>query len=175
MSDTTDDKVIILVVEQQPSNVISVENGTAVIATTDMPSLLIAAEQGPPGTQGPPGPSAGTAYTRTAAQNVSGGKALRLNAAGECLHANGADTSHANMVVGVSLNGGAAGSDITIITSGGEIEEVVWNWQVNKPVFLGVDGLLTQVAPISGYILIVGVAVGPTRMLVKIQQPIFIA
>lgn len=170
-----DDKVIVLVVEQTPSNVVSVEGGTTVISTVDTPSVLIAAEQGPAGIQGLPGPAAGTAFTRPAAANVSGGKAVTLNAAGQCLHANGANASMANSVAGISLNGGAPGADITIITSGGEIEESVWNWQANKPIFLGTDGALTQVAPTSGYVLVVGVAVGPTRMLVKVQQPIFIA
>lgn len=172
---SADDKVIILVVEQTPSNVVSVEGGTTVISSTDMPSIIYAAEQGPAGIQGLPGPAAGTSFTRAAAVNVSGGKAVTLNAAGQCLHADGAKASMANSVVGISLNGGAPGTDITIITNGGEIEETVWNWQANKPVFLGTDGALTQVAPTSGYLLVVGVAVGPTRMLVKIQQPIFIA
>ena len=172
---SADDKVIILVVEQTPSNVVSVEGGTTVISSTDMPSIIYAAEQGPAGIQGLPGPAAGTSFTRAAAANVSGGKAVTLNAAGQCLHADGAKASIANSVVGISLNGGAPGADITIITNGGEIEETVWNWQANKPVFLGTDGALTQVAPTSGYLLVVGVAVGPTRMLVKIQQPIFIA
>lgn len=172
---SADDKVIILVVEQTPSNVVSVEGGTTVISSTDMPSIIYAAEQGPAGIQGLPGPAAGTSFTRAAAANVSGGKAVTLNAAGQCLHADGAKTSMANSVVGISLNGGAPGADITIITNGGEIEETVWNWQANKSVFLGTDGALTQVAPTSGYLLVVGVAVGPTRMLVKIQQPIFIA
>lgn len=172
---SADDKVIILVVEQTPSNVVSVEGGTTVISSTDMPSIIYAAEQGPAGIQGLPGPAAGTSFTRAAAANVSGGKAVTLNAAGQCLHADGAKASMANSVVGISLNGGAPGADITIITNGGEIEETVWNWQANKPVFLGTDGALTQVAPTSGYLLVVGVAVGPTRMLVKIQQPIFIA
>lgn len=170
-----DDKVIILVVEQTPANVVSVEGGTTVISTVDTPSILYASEQGPAGIQGQPGPAAGTSFTRPAAANVSGGKAVTLNAAGECLHANGANALMANSVVGISLNGGAAGADITIITIGGEIEETVWNWQANKPVFLGTDGALTQTAPTSGYLLVVGVAVGPTRMVVKIQQPIFIA
>lgn len=172
---SADDKVIILVVEQTPSNVVSVEGGTTVISSTDMPSIIYAAEQGPAGIQGLPGPAAGTSFTRAAAANVSGGKAVTLNAAGQCLHADGAKASMANSVVGISLNGGAPDADITIITNGGEIEETVWNWQANKPVFLGTDGALTQVAPTSGYLLVVGVAVGPTRMLVKIQQPIFIA
>lgn len=170
-----DDKVVILVVEQTPANVVSVEGGTTVISTVDSPSILYASEQGPVGPEGKPGPAAGTAFTRPAAANVSGGKAVTLNAAGQVLHANGANAAMAHSVAGISLNGGAAGADITIITTGGEIEESVWNWQANKPVFLGADGVLTQTAPTSGYLLVVGVAVGPTRMLVKVQQPIFIA
>ena len=167
-----DDKVVILVVEQTPSNVVSVEGGTTVISTVDTPSILYAAEQGP---AGKPGPAGGTSFSRIAAANVSGGKAVTLNAQGQVLHANGADLAFANSVAGVSLNGGAPGSEITITVSGGEIEEPTWNWQANKPIFLGTDGALTQVAPTSGYLLVVGAAIGPTRMLVKVQQPIFIA
>lgn len=174
MNENTDDKVVILVVEQQPSAVVSVEGGTTVIATSDEPSIIVAAEQGPEGKQGIPGPPGGSAFTRYAAASVSGGKAVTLNAAGECLHADGAKSAVANSVVGIAINGGNTGDQITIAVSG-EIEEPYWNWQANKPVFLGTDGALTQAAPTSGFILVVGVAVGPTRMLVKIQQPIFIA
>lgn len=52
-----DDKVIILVVEQTPANVVSVEGGTAVISTVDTPSIIYATEQGP---AGKPGPAIGT-------------------------------------------------------------------------------------------------------------------
>lgn len=178
MTDTTDDKIVILVVEQQPSSTIVVEGGTTVIATDDTPSVLVAAEQGPAGKTGdvgPPGPAGGTAFTRVAAANVSGGKALTLNAAGECLHADGADMTMANRVAGIALNGGLPGDLITIVVTGGEIDEPTWNWIEGNPIFLGPDGALTQVAPSTGFVLVIGVAVGPTRILVKIQQPIFIA
>lgn len=175
---STDNTVVVLVVEQQPSSTIVVEGGTTVITGDNSPSVLVAAEQGPAGKTGdvgPPGPAGGTAFTRTAAANVSGGKAVTLNAAGECLHADGADPTMASRVAGIALNGGLIGDTITIIVTGGEIEEPTWNWIEGQPIFLGPDGALTQVAPTSGYVLVVGTAVGPTRMLVKIQQPIFIA
>lgn len=57
MNTPTDDKVVILVVERQPSSVVTVEGGTTVIATGDSPSILIASEQGPAGKPGEAGPA----------------------------------------------------------------------------------------------------------------------
>jgi len=43
---------------------------------------------------------------------------------------------------------------------------------MNLPVFLSTNGLLTQVAPITGFLLILGVPTAPTKLLISIKQPI---
>ena len=171
---STEETVVILVVEQQPSSTIVVEQGTTVI--TQDPnglSVLVAAEQGPEGKQGVAGPSGGAAFVRDAAATVSGGRAVALNADGEAIHADGADDDFAWRVVGLALNGANLGNPVTIATAG-EVEEPTWSWIEGKPVFLGSAGSLTQTPPTSGFILVVGSAVGATRILVNVQQPIFI-
>ena len=43
-----------------------------------------------------------------------------------------------------------------------------------KPVFLGVEGALTQVPPDTGFQLVVAVATSPISVLLSIKQPIVI-
>ena len=166
--------VVILVVEQQPASTVVVEQGTTVITQDpNAMSVLVAAEQGPEGKQGPIGPSGGAAFVKTASATVSGGFVVGLDAQGEVAHADGADIDSAWRVVGVALNGANKGDPVTIVTAG-EVEEPTWSWTEGAPVFLGANGSLTQTPPTSGYILVVGSAVGATRILVNVQQPIFI-
>lgn len=56
----------------------------------------------------------------------------------------------------------------------GALEEPSWSFAIG-PVFLGLAGALTQTAPEAGAVLQVGVAASPTRLLVGIQEPYFLA
>lgn len=55
----------------------------------------------------------------------------------------------------------------------GPVEEPSWAWDLG-PVYLGLDGGLTQVAPECGIVLQVGVSPSPTCLLVDLQEPYFL-
>jgi hypothetical protein len=84
-----------------------------------------------------------------------------------------ADKDSAYHVLGMTTNSAMAGSSVSILTAG-EIVEPSWSFTINNPVYLGNNGLLTQVVPVSGCILQVGLATAPTKLLIGIQLPIII-
>lgn len=56
----------------------------------------------------------------------------------------------------------------------GAVDEPSWSWALG-PVFLGLNGLLTQIAPDQGAVLQIGIAPSPTRLLLDIQEPYHLA
>ena len=77
----------------------------------------------------------------------------------------------ASRVLGMTLGSAILGDYVTIQPSG-VITEPSWNWNVTLPVFLSTNGLLTQTSPASGFSLVVGKPISPTKLLLAIQQPI---
>lgn len=76
----------------------------------------------------------------------------------------------AQTVIGLT-SGATLATQFAKIQISGELMEPSWNWQLG-PVFNGVDGLLTQTNPSSGYSLVVGIAIEPTKILISLKQPI---
>ena len=74
-------------------------------------------------------------------------------------------------MLGITTGAAAAGDAINVQASG-EMTEVSWNWTPGLPVFLGTNGLLTQTPPVSGFQLVLGVAISPTKLAINIKQPI---
>lgn len=105
-----------------------------------------------------------------AGRNISGHRVIKA-ADGKADYASSTVFDDANKVLGISAGAALAGSEATIKTSG-VMTETSWNWNVNLPVFNGVDGLLTQSSPSVGYSLVVGIPISPTTILVSVKQPI---
>jgi hypothetical protein len=125
------------------------------------------------GIQGSPGESASDPVF-SAAVTLSGHKALKLNAAGKVEYVSSAEPLDIRKVIGIGLNAATANNPVTV-RSQGDIEESSWNWTPGLPVYLGTSGALTQTAPISGFIQILGTATAATRMFVMIEPPILLS
>ncbi len=112
--------------------------------------------QGPPGPQGPRGPS-GSAFTLPAGETLSGHRVLALIADAVAVYADQGDAS-AQMIQGFSAHAATAGEAVEIVQSG----PLPWpaaNLTPGLPVFLASDGLVTQTAPTTGWLVQVGTAV----------------
>jgi hypothetical protein len=140
---------------------------------SDDPQLVIvqiAGEQGPPG---PPGPAAGgQARSYPVAVPISGHRGVRLSN-GNLLTVSPDEPTHADTCFGITTGGGAAGSYVEV-RSGGVMDEPSWNWSPG-PIFLGLDGVLTQAPKRAAFEQRVGFAAGPTAMLVAIEPAILLA
>jgi len=127
---------------------------------------------GPPGPAGPPGGSA-TQYTASAA--LSGHTVIAIDSDGEAFYASSDQLSHALRVAGVSIGAAVLGEPITVV-SAGLIVHGGWSWTPGSPVFVGLNGALTQSLPVGAvFSRVIGQAVSATGLLVDLQPPIVIA
>lgn len=115
----------------------------------------------------PPAPP--TDLTLIAVRDVSGHRVMRAVVGGTD-YASSARPEDAHLVLGISKGAALTGSPVTIQTEG-ELTEPSWNWDLERPVFNGVDGILTQTSA-GGYSLIVGTPLTSTTILVSVKQPI---
>jgi hypothetical protein len=112
-----------------------------------------------------------------AANDLSGHRAVLVTSARNIDYASADTLSHSLRVIGVTLNAGLQGASIDV-ANGQEIIEPSWNWDVNLPVFLGLNGALTQVVPTyptSVFSLMIGMPTSTTSIFVSIGSPISLA
>lgn len=137
--------------------------------------LLEVAEQGPPGPRGPIGPSGGNAVTATAAVNLGGHRIVLLNSDGEADYARADELTHASIVLGMTSHAAAEGTSVDVVRIG-ELEEVSWDWTLNQPVYLGLDGVPVQSLPYNAtFSLVIGFPITPTRLFLSIREPIILS
>lgn len=135
--------------------------------------LLTEAQQGPPGPPGAPG-QAGVSYvTFKASGPIGGHRAVCAAFSGLVKYADSRDVTGAMSVLGLSLHAAEDGAPISVANSG-EVIEPSWSWTQDLPIFVGLDGVLTQQPPDTGYQLVVAIATSSTSALLSIKQPIVI-
>jgi hypothetical protein len=141
------------------------------------PYVILASTQGPPGPAGPAGSGGGegggSTQGFTAAATISAYTAVAIVGV-SAITADSSQQSMAGSVVGISITGVTAGSEVVVQFSG-ELTYNGWNWQPGKPIFLGVGGLLTQTPPTSGFNQLIGTPVSTTSMFINLQSPILIS
>ena len=133
--------------------------------------IVEASLQGPPGPRGEQGPS-GSAFTLPAGETLSGHRVLALIADAVAVYADQGDTS-AQMIQGFSAHAATAGEEVEVVQSG----PLAWpaaNLTPGAPVFLAHDGLVTQTAPTTGWLVQVGTAVESDLLSVAIGPAYFL-
>ena len=125
--------------------------------------------RGPQGLQGPPGTAGGQVLSRTTAQNVSALRVVRDAGAG-LVYAQ-PTTEDAYSVTGVTVAAALEGEAVGVQVSG-VLEDASFSLTLGSPVYLGADGSLTQSAPASGAVVVVGRPLTPTSMAISVLQPI---
>jgi hypothetical protein len=121
--------------------------------------------------QGIPGRDGSALVNRTAAIVLGGHRAVVLDNSELAIYADSSITSHANKVLGLTTGAASSGA-IAAIATYGEFTEPSWSWTPGAPIFLGTNGLITQTAPTSGFLLILGFAIATTKIFIDIKQPI---
>jgi len=117
------------------------------------------------------GVGAYTRVTRTAGEALGGHRVVRQGTDGAAYYASNTSDSHKHAVLGVTI-GAVNSGDTATIQSYGELTEPSWTWSPGLPIFLSTNGLLTQTAPTSGFVLILGTAQTATKMFIQIKTPI---
>ncbi|HOT31907.1 MAG TPA: hypothetical protein PLQ61_06885 [Bacteroidales bacterium] len=77
--------------------------------------------------------------------------------------------SHINRPIGISNNASVEGGNVTVVFYG-EMEEVSWNWDTDKPIFFNSEGELTQTEPTEGFSCIIGTPITATEIFVNKEE-----
>lgn len=72
-------------------------------------------------------------------------------------------------VLGVAKTAGLIGEEIDIITEG-ELEDGLFNFPVNAPLFLGLNGSITDVPPSSGHHKPIGFSMGVGKIYIGVME-----
>jgi hypothetical protein len=113
-------------------------------------------------------------YQRTyiTAHAMSGQRAVRRRPDGLIEYASAANADDAFPLVGISAQAADAGGAV-IVQSGDDMVEPSWNWTPGEPVFVGVDGVLTQAPPGLAFEMSVGTAIDAHRLQIRLGVPVF--
>lgn len=143
------------------------------ILAEDVPvtAVVTAAEQGPPGIQGIPGPAGGATLVTVGATPISGHTAVALDAGGLLVYADCTNATHIGAVQGVIANAYGAG-DPAVVQTDFDLTHAGWAFATG-PVFVGAAGALVQVLPVGAvFAQVIGYALAPTRIRIDVQPPI---
>lgn len=113
-----------------------------------------------------------------AAAAISALRALRTNSVGRALYADAATLADAGACIGISYTAAAAsGASLQAVTQG-LLTDSGWAWIPGAPVYLGLNGALTQTppaAPACAFAQVLAVADSATSLIVNIHQPVTLA
>lgn len=123
------------------------------------------------GLQGLPG-APGSAVTLPAASVLSGHRLVTVDVDGRAILASADAAAHAIGVMGLTINA-AVENEAVVLASFGIVEMGGWAWVPNLPIYLGLNGALTQSANVGLFAKIIGIAVTPTRLVLSFQPAIF--
>ena len=105
-----------------------------------------------------------------------GGHRVVIREGDSASYATNENLQHGMKVLGITENASDAGGTLSVIRSG-KVSEPTWSFDVSKPVFLGVNGLLTQVPPTfpeAAFSLIVGFPLSATEIFVSLREPLIL-
>jgi hypothetical protein len=135
-------------------------------------SIVERVQQGPAGPPGPVGPSGASSLSFVAGEALGGHRVVKLNPDGFAYHASADTPGDLAVVVGVTLGACSLGATADVIRSG-EIIEPSWTWVPGLPIFLGLNGVLTQTLPPGAvFSLVVGVALTPVHAVFSPREPV---
>lgn len=161
-----------IVVTETPTQVVEV-----IQPVRDIVEVNARGPQGPKGDKGDAGDS-NTVVTMTAGSALGGHRIVAQSPTNNntVIYADASNSAHANLVFGMTLNAASSGGSVEVAVCG-EFTEPTWNWTLGLPIFLSVDGTLTQTVPTSSvadFSLVVGFPITPTKLFVNIREPIFL-
>lgn len=123
-------------------------------------------EKGEPGEKGDPG--SGSASIYVAGETIGGhrGVIIKNNLA---YYVDNTNLSHINYPTGISYNASNISENLEVYFFG-EMEEVSWNWNIDLPIWISTNGLLTQIPPTSGFSCIIAFPITTTKIFIDKQE-----
>jgi hypothetical protein len=110
------------------------------------------------------------AVTRVAGETLSALKGVWEDDAGAVWSLDASDSAHITLFAGVTITAATAGGNVTVQRSG--VLDAGGLNLTPGPVWLGVDGALTQTRPAAGFSLLLGAATAASRLILSPSLPI---
>lgn len=130
----------------------------------------VGGRQGKQGIQGEPGPAGGQVLQRVAGETLSALRIVWEDSAGNVFALDYRNASAVYLLLGLTISAAAMGGQLNIQRAG-VVEDAAWTWAPG-PLWLGLDGAITQVPPADGFSLLLGFAVSATQIFLDINRPI---
>ncbi len=166
------EEVRYLIQENPISLQISQENLNLNIIEQKIELTLNSGIKGDKGDKGDTGSSgASSSYTYTAGEILGGHKAIVIDN-NLAYYTDCTNLDHINKPIGISSNASISGGNVTVVFYG-EMEESSWNWNTEKPIWISTNGILTQIAPVTGFSCIIAFPITPIKIFID-KQEIFI-
>ena len=166
---TRDTETSIVIEGVTTSSVVSNDKYNVIVETDTVNTITSGGEQGP---AGPPGDSIN--YVNIiAGQDLSGHRVVCTNNIGRVIYADSGISTTADRIVGITTSASLNGT-VAEVQMVGVLEEPSWNWDVTIPLYIGVNGYITQTPPSSGYLYSIGFAMTPTKIFINKQPPIIL-
>lgn len=119
----------------------------------------------------PPIPAIETEIRLPCAEMIVEGYGVKTNNLNQLERCSAFDLNDLHKLIGLAKQSGNIADVITVVEDE-FMENTAWNWVPQKPVFLGTDGTLTQSLIGVLFVQQVGVAINPTKIVIRISQPI---
>ena len=140
---------------------------TATAATVGVQTYIPGAD----GTHGVTGPAGDSGFTIPTNSPIGGNRAI-ATVSGYAAYADSSDTSKVS--VGISMGAVVSGVDVSLQT-GSKMTVSGAGWTPDAPVYVSINGTLTQTEPASGFSQALGVAHDSETLLIEIQKPVILA
>lgn len=141
---------------------ISIQNESSLV-----PQICV--QTGPAGPQGPTGTAPSLPILLSAGGPLSGHRAVVLDNTVGMRYADPLSDVDAGSQVGLLLQATSPGNTGNVQFSG-IVDDPSWSW-VNGPIFLGLNGVLTQTPISHGWLLVIARAIGPTKIIIDPETP----
>lgn len=167
-------EIVVVLEPPLPDVVVTVEPPLPDVVVT-VSEVGLVGPAGPRGPAGPPGDSTGTAGPagRTTPVALSGHRLVVPESGGTVTVADYRDLSSLSKPVWLTTGAATAGAAVPLLAFG-MLVEPSWAW-TQGPLFVGIDGLLTQTAPTTGYVRQVATAMDPTTVWFDPQPALVLA
>jgi len=83
------------------------------------------------------------------ATQITGGQRIMVSIGGNLEYADQTNLTHADRLCGMTLNAANIGEPLKIQTVG-NIRDPIFTWAIGTPLYLGTNGLLTEIVPTTG-------------------------
>lgn len=120
--------------------------------------------------QGPPGPNGDLLYL-IAGMDLGGNRAVAMNADGDLVYADSSNLLHIDKVIGITT-GSVINGDICEVRLSGLMQDASFNFDADGNIYLGSNGLLTQVVSSSGFVCQLGIKINSKELFIDIRQSI---